>query len=251
MSGSDDHGWDGDDGNGPRLSDLGPSVTIHAQRSARSGVMVSGIEINSQGTRIKLTFEEDRPVDQVFGPQMAEAVVSMCARAPHDNSLLSLPDLTVVVEGCELQGAAILSRIYAEQVTAITIRVRRLQGNAMRLLKPGLLRDDATSQALERAVDDAIERIYLPLRNFEHAIDSALKEISQGQAERLHAQILAFRTEIDNVCYNFERLLADDLARVKSREELAGRDRPEALTDEGKGRRTKPPHLKIVPGGTG
>ena len=254
MAGTDGKNDRGKAGLAPRLSDMGPSVTIHAQRSSRAGVMVGGVELNHDGVRIKLTFEEDRPVDQVFGPEMADAVISLCARAPQENGLLSLPDLHVVVEGCELKGAAILSRVYAEQVTAITIRIRRLQGNAVRLLTPGLLRDDATSQALERAVDDAIERIYLPLRNFEHSIDSALQEISQGQAERLHAQILAFRTEIDNVCYNFERLLADDLARIKAREnqEIFSDAGPKsAVSDADTDKGPPTPRLRVIPGSGG
>ncbi|QPH53870.1 hypothetical protein [Pontivivens ytuae] len=235
-------------GGAPRLSELAPAITIHAQMSQTRGVTVNGIELLFDDTRIRLTFEADRNVADVFGREMAEFVTGLCHEAPENGKMLSLPDLKASISGCELEGAAILARAYAENVAAITIRLRRLQGNALALLQPGVLRDDATSRALERAVDEAIERIYVPLRNFETSIDLALREGRRGEAERIHAQIIAFRTEIDNICYNFERLLADDLARrdaarpalppVEDVEEESGSEQSPG----------GPPYLRLIPG---
>ncbi len=230
-----------------RLSEFAPAITIHAQMSGDRGVTVNGVELLVDDTRIRLTFETDRNVADVFGPEMAEFVTGLCNQAPENGRLLSLPDLRADISGCELEGAAILARAYAENVAAITIRLRRLQGNALALLQPGVLRDDANARALERAVDEAIERIYVPLRNFETSIDLALREGRRGEAERIHAQIIAFRTEIDNICYNFERLLADDLARRDAaRPALPPVDDPEDETAEQPA--GGPSYLRLVPG---
>lgn len=234
-----------DDDDGTKRANLGPAAIIHARRSTEAGILIVGVDLSVGGTRIKLSFDQDRRIEQVFGIDVAPLILSLCDQAPAEAGLISQPDLHVVVAGCEVRGASVLSRIYAEHVTALTIRIRRLQGNATRLLHPDLLDDDQSTKALAAAVDNAIERIYLPLRNFEHSIDVALRETATAQVERLHAQIIAFRTEIDNVCYNFERLLSDDLARVREREQsrLGVIETPATLD----GRANAPPTLRIVP----
>ncbi|SOH94573.1 hypothetical protein SAMN06273572_104273 [Monaibacterium marinum] len=234
-----------DDDEGTKRANLGPAVVIHARRSVESGILVVGVDLSVGGTRIKLSFDQDRRIEQVFGIDVAPLILSLCDQAPAEAGVMSKPDLHVAVAGCEIRGAAILSRIYAEHVTALTIRIRKLQGNATRLLHPEVLNDDQSLKALSAAVDNAIERIYMPLRNFEHSIDAALRETATMQVERLHAQIIAFRTEIDNVCYNFERLLSDDLVRVKENEAAQlGIVEPSTVFD---GRAQSPPTLRIVP----
>ncbi|WP_316013908.1 hypothetical protein [Roseobacter sp. HKCCA0434] len=251
MSGQDDR--DSAAPQGQRLADLGPALTIEAMRSARAGVTIRSFEMVLDGTRLRVAFDEDRPVADVFDTDMADAILSMCRDAPAQAGMVSLPDLQVVLDDCTLSGASVLARVYAEEVTALTIRIRQMQGNALRMLAPGVLNDDTALRAVETAVNQAVERIYLPLRNFESEIESALAEGDVGRTERLHSQIIAFRSEIEHVCFNFERLLAADTARL-------GRTpgEPPALTqeaepdgeDDGDGGDDPPRggHLRLIPG---
>lgn len=198
---------------GPKMASLGGDATLTLIREDNGPLYIQRFDVIMENGRMRLSFDQDMPIADVLRAEVAEAIGYLVARIT-DTSLLSAPDFEVDAGGCRVHGATILTNIVKDNATAITIRLREISGNAMSLLHQSVVPQAVDSGALQRTIEDALNRIYVPLRNFDAALETAIEEHRDGDAERLHAQILAFRSEIDTVCYNFEQLLSHDISRL-------------------------------------
>ncbi|RED11250.1 hypothetical protein [Pontivivens insulae] len=201
------------------LSSLGGDATISLRLEQSGALVVKQFDFILTHGRMRLSFNEDMPLEDVFRDEIVEAIGYLVARVG-DTSLLSAPEFEVDAGGCNISGATILTSIVKDNATAITVRLRDIRGNAMELLTKNVVPPTVDAELLQRTIDDALNRIYVPLRNFDAALERAMEERRDGDVDRLHAQILAFRSEIDTVCFNFERLLSEEIARLDKDGEL-------------------------------
>ncbi|MGB0499075.1 MAG: hypothetical protein ACPGID_12110 [Rubricella sp.] len=75
------------------------------------------------------------------------------------------------------------------------------------VLESGFARTRGTQAALAEAIDEAFRRIYVPLRDFDRVIEDSLTGGDREAARQVHERLIAFKTEIEQVCFGFERFL--------------------------------------------
>ncbi|MBB5514702.1 hypothetical protein FHS89_000708 [Rubricella aquisinus] len=178
-----------------------PAVTLHFTVSPGDAPHLTDVICLLNETSAEITLGEGHPAE------LAAEVVS--ALAPHldmakARTNYQVRDFRLDLGAFWLDGLS----IQAERST-VTVSFRYAGGNPLAIFAPINGARESAIHDLARAVDDAIERLYVPLVNLDTALDAVMDVADEAEIMRLHREILSLKSDIEAAKFGFERALRD------------------------------------------
>lgn len=202
----------------PGLTAAAVSITIMPHPS--NTILATRFPLN--GGLVTLSFDQPKHISRVFPPEVEELLREVTRPDRPSQETHSFPGLQLIGSEVSTTGVSVVP---GDAPGSLRVELMALKGNAIGLFRPALFSDQVVQRMIDEAIDDATRHVYLPLRNFGEAIDRALASATTGDLDRLHRQLLAFKTEIEGVCFNFETLLRSDHIAQIDLEKGAPKDR--------------------------
>lgn len=150
----------------------------------------------------------DAAHDDQIVPQITDAIEVILNEHGHE-TVFAEPSFAMNIGALHLAGLTVMTNVLSDGTRKAVVRVGRTAGSPLELFNPNAFETYTTAQALAHAIDDAIQRIYIPLTNLDQAMSDALEHSDTTDLVRLQKQFLSFKTEIELAKFGFERALRD------------------------------------------
>ncbi|MEM1371782.1 MAG: hypothetical protein AAGG72_06085 [Pseudomonadota bacterium] len=187
----------------PQLPKAGSheKLVINLWKNSDGVIFTRSVEILDEVTRVRFSFGSDLPVGSIFTQQAVCALTDVLDDASSQLGMLSMPDLKIQLEGILLSGCRVMVTATEVGVEHIMIRFVKYYGRVTSLFREDFShRDSLSEDAVDHAVY-ALERVYLPLRNFSYYLNDFLERFP-GALERQHIEALEnIRGEINTLGY--------------------------------------------------
>lgn len=150
-------------------------LIINLWRNPDGVVFTRSVEIVDQITRVRFSFNSDLKIENIFKQTAVRALTDVLRDALDKRGMLIMPDLKIQLEGILLSGCRVMVTATESGIENIMIRFVKYYGRVTALFNEGFShRDSLAEDAVDQAVD-ALERVYLPLRNFSYYLSDFLE----------------------------------------------------------------------------
>jgi hypothetical protein len=203
------------DMSGPTTADY---ITVAVAEEISGTLRPLSVDLQSGNLRIQICTRRMHAIDEVFQPDFAQAIRDICLNVAADAQLVNEPDFRVWIHGLGIEGYTLFARPFEDGLRRFTIRLRRVTGNALALLKLG----DAPLAArgdlpcgigghvgVDRLFDEMLAHLYLPLVNLNSYLRAVLdgQRACAGEQFSVSAAQLKARTEI--LQFAFDRMISE------------------------------------------
>lgn len=169
-------------------------LVINLWRSADRILRVRSVEIVDRDSRVRISFSSECRMAAVFEPRVHYEMDMIVQSVGAERGLTILPDLRVDLDTLILEGCRVTVGAARDGVEHIMIRFVRYFGRIHALFREEFAHRDCLAEtAVDQAIN-ALEEVYMPLRNFSAYLDDVL---SRGK-EMLDPSQLAFLRSIRN-----------------------------------------------------
>ena len=176
-------------------------LIINLWRNTDGVVFTRSVEIVDQVTRVRFSFNSDLKIESIFKKSAVEAVTEILNDALNKRGMLILPDLKVQLEGILLSGCRVMVTATEQGIENIMIRFVKYYGRVTALFNEGFShRDSLAEDAVDQAVD-ALERVYLPLRNFSYYLTDFLERFPHVLGQQRTDFLRKISNEISTLNY--------------------------------------------------
>ena len=216
-------------------------ITIALAEEICGALRPLSVDLQVGALHVLLSARQAQTIDEIFHPDFARTIRSLCRAAGSDTQILNDPDFRTAVRGLGIEGYTLFAQTLEDGPRKITIRLRRVTGNPLALLKLGGGGDEASAVrgemlrkidghvSADRLFDEMLAHLYLPLVN----LNSYLRTVIDGQRAcageqfSISAKQLRGRTEI--LQFAFDRMIAELMvARATDPEEAVPGSRVDA-----------------------
>ncbi|MEX3015023.1 hypothetical protein [Gymnodinialimonas hymeniacidonis] len=201
------------------LSDVqhsdGLSITLSHASPDAPWVPVA-LVISKPEHRHRITFTTERPLDEVFCPEISDRIMAVLDEFSRTGSdgVFSNPDEEIQLPGLSLRQLRVLYSHFDDQPNRALVRFAAIAGNPHRALKS----EDGFSYPLEALTSqvyrDALDWVLLPAINAV-AIDD-ISILTEDQETQLEAAMDQLRVSKDRLLFQVE-LVKRELTRLESR----------------------------------
>lgn len=176
-------------------------LIINLWRNTDGVVFTRSVEIVDQVTRVRFSFNSDLKIESIFKKSAVAAVTEILNDALNKRGMLILPDLKVQLEGILLSGCRVMVTATEQGIENIMIRFVKYYGRVTALFNEGFShRDSLAEDAVDQAVD-ALERVYLPLRNFSYYLTDFLERFPHVLGQQRTDFLRKISNEISTLNY--------------------------------------------------
>jgi hypothetical protein len=192
-----------------------PAVTLQFARTPGNETVLRTVIVAVEETRAKIDLEDGHPA------LLTEDVIT--ALAPHLVVAQSATHYQVQEFRLDLGALWLLGLVIEADQSLIEVSFQQAGGNPLAIFAP--IEDVTTSSVndLARAVDDAIERLYVPLTNLDTALDAVLDATDTTDISQIHREVLALKSDVEVAKFGFERALRDGTGERLRKTMLEGR----------------------------
>ena len=220
-------------------------LIVNLWKNPDGSIFVRSVEIVDRISRIRMSFTNESSIRHVFSAAAAGALLNIVGKTISQRGMLMIPDLRIDLKDLVLSGCRVMVTAAENGIENIMIRFVKFYGRVKTMFREGLAhRDSLSEEAVDQAVD-ALERVYMPLRNFSQYLRDMLDNfphlLSTDQREflsRVNGEIndLSYVTDLITHYVNSQGVLADEtedrLAEMRARTTLApGRQAPDLPAD--------------------
>lgn len=165
-------------------------LIINLWRNPDGGIFTRSVEIVDQVTRVRFSFNSDLKIESIFKETAVRALTDVLNDALQKRGMLIMPDLKIQLEGILLSGCRVMVTATEAGIENIMIRFVKYYGRVTALFTEGFShRDSLAEDAVDQAID-ALERVYMPLRNFSYYLSDFLERfphvLGKQRTEFLH-----------------------------------------------------------------
>lgn len=176
-------------------------LIINLWRNTDGVVFTRSVEIVDQITRVRFSFNSDLKLESIFKKSAVTALVEILQDAINKRGMLILPDLKIQLEGILLSGCRVMVTATEQGIENIMIRFVKYYGRVNALFNDGFShRDSLAEDAVDQAVD-ALERVYMPLRNFSYYLTDFLERFPHVLGPQRTDFLRKISTEISTLNY--------------------------------------------------
>lgn len=149
-------------------------LIINLWKNPDGVIFARSVEIVDEVTRVRFSYTSDLKIESLFKEPAVRALLDVLKDATSGRGMLSMPDLKIQLEGILLSGCRVMVTATEQGIENIMIRFVKYYGRVTSLFNEGFShRDSLAEDAVDQAVD-ALERVYLPLRNFSYYLSDFL-----------------------------------------------------------------------------
>ncbi len=150
-------------------------LIINLWKNPDGVVFTRSVEIVDDVSRVRFSFNNGQQIGEVFKKPAVQALMDVLRDALGKRGMLSMPDLKIQLEGILLSGCRVMVTATEQGIENIMIRFVKYYGRVTSLFSEGFShRDSLSEDAVDQAVH-ALERVYLPLRNFSYYLNDLLQ----------------------------------------------------------------------------
>ena len=157
----------------PRVNDP-EKLIINLWKNPDGAIYARSVEIVDKISRVRFSFNAESLMHDIFTPSASDALVDIVERTTFQRGMLMLPDMRLDLQDLVLMGCRVMVTAAQNGIENIMIRFVKFYGRVKTLFKEGFHHKDSLSEdAVDQAVD-ALERVYMPLRNFSQYLTDLL-----------------------------------------------------------------------------
>ncbi|MEM7211599.1 MAG: hypothetical protein AAF479_06850 [Pseudomonadota bacterium] len=176
-------------------------LIINLWRNTDGVVFTRSVEIVDQVTRVRFSFNSDLKIESVFKKSAIDAITEILDDALRKRGMLIMPDLKIQLEGILLSGCRVMVTATEQGLENIMIRFVKYYGRVTALFNEGFShRDSLAEDAVDQAVD-ALEKVYMPLRNFSFYLTDFLERFPHVLGQQRTDFLRKISTEISTLNY--------------------------------------------------
>lgn len=174
------------------------------------------IVISKPEYRHRITFSAERPLDQVFCPELSQRLLKVLADFAHSesNGVFSNPDEEIRLPGLSLRQLRVLYSHHGDDPARALVRFAAVAGNPHRALQ----NEDGFSYPLEALTSqvyrDALDWVLLPAVNIV-SLDE-MSAFANSSLENLETSLKNLRASKDQLLFQVE-LVKRELTRLEKR----------------------------------
>ena len=149
-------------------------LIINLWKNPDGVIFTRSVEIIDDVTRVRFSYTNELRIESIFKKPAVRALLDVLEDVSTSGGILSMPDLKIQLEGILLSGCRVMVTATERGIENIMIRFVKYYGRVTSLFNEGFShRDSLAEDAVDQAVD-ALERVYLPLRNFSYYLSDFL-----------------------------------------------------------------------------
>ncbi|MEL7466987.1 MAG: hypothetical protein AAFN27_00945 [Pseudomonadota bacterium] len=195
-------------------------LIINLWRNPDGTLFTRSVEIVDQVTRVRFSFNSDFTIDGIFKNGAVRALKDIVQDSSNRRGMLILPDLKIQLEGILLSGCRVLITATEQGIENIMIRFAKYYGRVNALFNEGFShRDSLAEDAVDQAVE-ALEKVYLPLRNFSYYLSDFLNRFPNVLGKQRTEFLRKISNEITTLGY-----FTDLISHYVSSQEIIARTR--------------------------
>ena len=160
--------------NEPAHPEMDEKLIINLWKNPDGSTHLRSVEVADKISRVRFSFKHASSIEDLLSPMAAEAVYGIVAKTETQRGLLMMPDLVVDLRELILSGCRVLVTAAENGIESIMIRFVKFFGKITVLFREGFSHKDSLSETAVDQAMDALERVYLPLRNFSFYLDDML-----------------------------------------------------------------------------
>ena len=174
------------------------TITLTLSLRASDAVSVRSCEVVGRWFRNRVSFQEQRSIDDVLVVGLAQAVRSCLRRVPEGAHVLALPEFLVEIPGLALSGVHVMVMEAKEGTRSAILRFKEFMGAINNAFSMDIGFQEPYPSQAERLAVNVLEDICLPIldlcRTFQDAGTVCGNEALLRMAER--ADEFEFQTEL-------------------------------------------------------
>lgn len=195
-------------------------LVINLWKNPDGSVFTRSVEIVDEVSRVRFSFNNNQTIEDVFKKPAVQALMDVLQDALSKRGMLSMPDLKIQLEGILLSGCRVLVTATENGIENIMIRFVKYYGRVTSLFSDGFShRDSLSEDAVDQAVH-ALERVYLPLRNFSYYLNDLLERFPDSLGKQRTEILQNVSKEIGTLGY-----FTDLISHYVSSREIIAKDR--------------------------
>ena len=149
-------------------------LVINLWKNPDGAIFARSVEIMDKVSRVRFSFNADCMIESVFNSRAMHEIRAIIDRMADRRGILALPDLRIDLKDLVLEGCRVLVTAAEDGIETIMVRFVRYFGRVLSLFQDGFShRDCLADTAVDQAVS-ALEKVYMPLRNFSVYLDDLL-----------------------------------------------------------------------------
>ena len=195
-------------------------LIINLWKNSDGTVFTRSVEIVDDASRVRFSFNNDQQIGEIFKKPAVQALMDVLRDALGKRGMLSMPDLKIQLEGILLSGCRVMVTATKQGIENIMIRFVKYYGRVTALFSDGFShRDSLSEDAVDQAVH-ALERVYLPLRNFSYYLNDLLERFPAALGKQRTDILQNISKEINTLGY-----FTDLISHYVSSREIISKER--------------------------
>ncbi len=149
-------------------------LIINLWKNPDGAIFARSVEIVDKISRVRFSFNADCVIESVFDTRAMSEIRDIVDRTTEQRGILMLPDLRINLKDLILEGCRVMVTAAEDGIETIMVRFVKYFGRVLSLFRDGFShRDCLADSAVDQAIS-ALEKVYLPLRNFSVYLDDLL-----------------------------------------------------------------------------
>ena len=149
-------------------------LIINLWKNPDGAIFARSVEIIDKISRVRFSFNADCLIDSVFDGRAMQEIREIVGRTADQRGILMMPDLRINLRDLVLEGCRVMVTAAEDGIETIMIRFVKYFGRVLSLFRDGFShRDCLAENAVDQAIS-ALEKVYMPLRNFSTYLDDLL-----------------------------------------------------------------------------
>ena len=149
-------------------------LVINLWKNPDGTLFARSVEIIDKISRVRFSFNADCTIETVFNSRIMCELQTIVDKMSEKRGILAMPDLRLNLKDLVLEGCRVLVTAAEDGIETIMVRFVKYFGRVLSLFRDGFShRDCLAESAVDQAVS-ALEKVYMPLRNFSIYLDDLL-----------------------------------------------------------------------------
>ena len=183
---------------------------------------VRSIDLSVSSVRVRFSASRPSAPEDVFQPDVARILRSICDGAAHASDAIERPDFCLRVRGLVLDGCTIAPAGTDAGARRLKLRLHRATGNTLAMFRASpradtglalftsrILTDPCDRLSSERLFDEMLSQLYLPLVNLNAYLRHVLDGSVTGRGESFSSSVVQLKTRAETLQFAFDRLISE------------------------------------------
>lgn len=174
---------------GSELSDR--TLTMNLIWRGENELLIRSCDILGRGFRSRFSFTDNRLVEEVLMPGLAQSITGNLQSVPDGAQVISLPDFLLELSGIVLSGLHIMVSEACGDARSIILRFKHFFGSVSKAFRVDLGIETALVPHGHKLAMNVLEDICLPILNLCHTLD----DLARAQGQVVNPKLLSLTQE--------------------------------------------------------